>query len=292
MKVLVTGGTGFLGRSVVKFLSKRGFKVTCITRKGNPFEYSDEVKYVTGFLEDKKSVERHFEGADVCIHLAAETRSTKEKDNYASNVVATENVVELCKSNRIRKIIFTSSVNARFKRLGPYGKTKLIAENLVKDSGLNYVVLVPDLIYGKGDRGLTKTVSMIKKLPIIPVIGDGSSKLQPVYVEDVADAIVTACESNIANKVYYIGGPESFTFNDYIDIIMGRLGSRKIKIHLPFSPLYFAAVLFSKINNFPISPEQCISIASDKSGDISEAGKDLSFRPISFLRGLDMFLGE
>jgi len=292
MKVLVTGGTGFLGRSVVKSLSKKGFEVICITRKGDFRHYSDNVRYVTGFLEDKSSVEKYFEGVNICIHLAAETRSMKEKDNYASNVVATENVVELCKSNRIQKIIFTSSINARFERLGPYGKTKLIAENLVKDSGLNYIILVPNLIYGKGDRGLTKTIGMIKKLPIIPVIGDGNSKLQPVHVEDVANAIVSASESDIVNKVYYIGGPESFTFNDYIDIITNRLGSRKIKIHLPFSLFYYTAVLFSNINNFPISPEQCISIASDKSGDISDASKDLNFRPITFLSGLDMLLGE
>jgi len=292
MRVLVTGGTGFLGRSVIRFLAKEGAETVCVTRKKDLNHHSDNITYVTGSLEDKESVERYFEGVDVCIHLAAETKSTNKRINYSSNVTATENVVELCKKNGVKKIIFTSSVNARLERPGPYGKTKLLAENIVKDSGLSYIILVPDLIYGKGDRGLTKTVDMIKKLPLIPVIGTGNSIIQPVYVEDAATAIANAAKSGIHNKTYYIGGPEQITFNDYVDMIMEKLNITKAKIHLPYALFYYMARLFSVTDKFPISIDQYNSIAKGRGGDISDAVKDLNFRPISFLDGLDMLLVE
>ena len=292
MRILVTGGTGFLGKSVVRSLAKDGVDIVCVTRKKSLDNSPGNIKYVTGSLEDKESVERYFEGVNVCIHLAAETQSVSKRLNYESNVTATKNVVELCKKNRVKKIIFTSSVNAQMEHPGPYGKTKLIAENVVKESGLRYIILVPDLIYGKGDRGLTKTVGMIKGLPVIPIIGSGNSIIQPVYVEDAAAAVVSAAKSGMHNKIYYIGGPEQITFNDYIGIIMEKLNLRKASIHIPYALFYSMVRLFSVMDKFPVSIDQCNSIVKGRGGDISDAVRDLNFRPITFLRGLDMFLEE
>jgi len=294
-KILITGVTGFLGRHFIKVIANEKYEIYCITRnlaavKNLP--QSENIHYVYGELELPETIDKYFKGIHTCIHLAAETISSSKKKNHIGNVLLLKNVVLLCKRNNVKKIIFTSSANARFKKLGIYGRSKLEAENVIKNSGINYIILLPTLIYGYGDKGLSKTIKFIKKLPVIPVIGNGKSRMQPVFVADVVDAIKNAVERDINNEIYYLGGPESFSFNEFVNMISEKLGLKRIKLHFPFELFYYPTLFFSKLTDkFPISLEQCISMPQDKRGDISKARKDLGYDPINFKDGLNIKLG-
>ena len=285
--ILITGCTGFIGKQLVNELSKpeykRKYNITCFARK--PFRY----KYVIGSLEDKNSLDRAIRNMHIVIHLAGETRSSDRKLNYKINVIGTKNVIEMCRKNKIKKIIYSGTVNSIFKRRGVYGETKRLAESLVKNSGLNYVILKFNMVYGPGDSNLSKTINLVKKLPIIPIIGNGKATLQPVCVNDAANAIISSLENNnLKNRIYHIAGSEAFTFNEYIDIISSNLYIKRIKIHIPAFLARFFIMITGRMFESTLTTELINSITQDKSVDISPAKKDLGFNPRSFRSMINM----
>jgi NADH dehydrogenase len=293
-KIVVSGASGFLGKRVIHFLNKEKYEIYCLVRdlrckKGMP--KSSNIQYI--LLSDVDHKKNCLKDAYAFIHLAAETKSPNRKKNYDSNVLLTKRFVNLCKENNIKKVIFTSSINTRFKRGGIYGKTKLEAEKLIKESGLDYVIFVPPTIYGINDRGLSKTISLVRKLPIIPVIGKGTAKMQPVFVDDVACAIVRSIKSKIKRKTYYLGGKESFTFDDLLSMIMNRLHIKKKRFHIPFFLIFYPTKIASFfLDRLPVNPEQILSVTQDKNGDIRKAVKDLKYNPISFKKGFGIMMDD
>jgi NADH dehydrogenase len=280
-KILITGSTGFLGSAVLKQLLNKEYELICISRQTGLKAFSNVSYYSPDF--NNQNLNNRIKDACACIHLAAETRSPRYKDNYATNVVFTKKVLSLCKSRNIRKIIYTSSINTRFKRPGSYGKTKLEAEEMIKQSGLDYIIFLPPTIFGDNDRSLSKIIFLIKKLPFVPVIGNGRALMQPVYVEDAAKTIINSIDSAAVNKTYYLGGKDIFSFDQLVKKIQDKYNLRKKIIHIPFAPIYFFSLLFSFLyKKFPITPEQCISLNNDKNGDIGPARKLLSYNPVDF----------
>jgi len=293
-KILITGYTGFLGKRVIDLMGKK-YDIYCLIRKLKHTKFmqkSGNIHFLCA-LDETGQLSSYIKEIYACIHLAAETRSSNKKKNYVSNVLLTKKVIKLCRECKAKKIIFTSSINTRFNKLEVYSKSKLEAENFIKQSGLNYIIFVPTLIYGKGDKRLTKTVNLVKKFPIIPIIGDCMAKMQPVFVDDVAVAIIKSLESNINNKVYYLGGPDSFTFNKFIGIIMKRLNIRKTQVHIPFSLVYYPAKLLSLLSDkLLINPKQILSVSQNQNGHIEKAKRDLKYNPTYFHEGLGNILTD
>ena len=276
--VLITGATGFIGNHLVQELNKpelrRKYNVVCFVRK--PIIYN----FILGSLEDKDSLHKATKNIDRVVHLASETRSSDKELNYKINTIGTKNLIEACKKNKVKMLIFSGTVNADFKKKGVYGETKRQAENIVKNSGLGYIILKFNMVYGQGDNNLTKTIKLVKKLPIIPIIGDGKKRLQPVYVKDVVYAIIKCLEhKQLNNKIYNIAGPKAITFNKYIDIISNTLNIKKIKMHIPVFFVRLLLFFTGKAFDYIITIEILNSINQDKSMDISDSQKDLGFNP-------------
>lgn len=276
--VLITGATGFIGSHLVRELNKPKFKrkyqVNCFVRK--PITH----RYTLGSLEDKRSLLMATKDIYCVIHLASETRSSDKKLNCRINITGTKNLIYACKKNKVKMLIYSGTVNADFKVRGVYGETKRQAEKIVKSSGLDYIILKLNMVYGVGDNNLSKTLKLIRKLPIIPMIGDGKGKLQPVHVDDVIHAIVKCLENKkLKNRTYNIAGPRAITFNEYIDIILDTLNANKIKMHIPVPLVKFLLSFTGKILDNIITIEIVNSITQDKNMDISASRKDLSFDP-------------
>lgn len=281
-KVLLTGGSGFLGKYLIKKLIDRGYNLRCILRNPNKCCQDSGAEIVYADIQ-KKIPKSAFKKIGIVIHAASETRSPEWGINYKTNVIGTKNILRACKDNKIKKLVYISSINTQLKNKGPYGKTKKIAENLVCKSGLNFIIIRPSMIYGAGDKNLSRTISLIKKFPIIPIIGAGDSMMQPVYVEDVADAVCKCLDTNIRKKIYNIVGPESFTFNEYLDIILQRLKKRKIKIHIPLLFAELLAAILKRIYKLPpITLEQVYSMTQNQKFGIEHEREELGYNPHSF----------
>jgi len=287
MKVLITGPSGFLGRNVADLLLKLGVTVYGYDKKVNARLNEKGVHYIEGDLSDINKLSKAVKGMDVVIHLAAATTAIDKKTNYIVNVLGTKNVVNACKKAKVKKIVFTSSVNATLRQKSFYGKSKQVAEKVVALSNLDYVIFRPELIYGKGDRGLSKTISLIKSLPVIPILGDGYAEMQPIYVKDLAKIITIATMKKVKKGIYFAGGPECFSFNGYINRLCKELNIQKTKVHIPYFIILSITKILSKfMKKPPVSLEQVYSMNQHKSGNIKGLKSNFKIKLTRFEDGL------
>ncbi len=293
--ILITGITGFIGKNLAERLVSENIRFSCLVRPSSDKSFigylkKNGVKLYYGALEDKKRLDEAIKGKESVIHLAAAT-SARMDDMLRINLQGTKNVVESCKKGGCNRIIFISSYLAekRFADHSAYAKSKLLSEEYIKKSGLSYVILKPSLVYGKKDsKNVQKLAEMLKSLPVMPVIGDGRYKIQPVHVSDVVDVIVSCIkDKGINNKTYYVAGDEIITFNALIRRIADELKVKRVIVHLPKCVVKVCARLASSVGlRTPLDDDGISIIDKDKFCDTSLTKKDLSFSPISLGKGL------
>ncbi|MBI4159211.1 NAD-dependent epimerase/dehydratase family protein [Candidatus Woesearchaeota archaeon] len=282
--IAITGATGFLGRHLIAKL--KGKPVKCLIRKEYP---RFKVNITKGDLADKKALESFTKNAKVVIHLAAAI-DPKDKEEYQKvNVEGTRNLIEACKKNKVRRIIFVSSMASTKTHLDDYGKSKSEAERLLLNSGLELTILRPSFIYGKDSNSMEKLLSFLHKFKVIPIVGDGEYKFRPVHVDDVVNAILSCINNKKSiNKAYDILGKTELTFNEFIDTVCKKYNIRKRKVHIPLSiclPISSIGSLVTK--NFPLKRTFVLSVKSGTTGSIKPAERDLNYKPMSFIKGLN-----
>jgi len=288
--IFVTGASGFIGRELVKRLSEEGMEVVALIRKPDPFL---KVKKVIGDLSNKELLNKSLKGADIVVHLAALVNSADKREMHESNVISTRNILEASKKNKVKRFVFFSSAVITSKILGIYSDSKLEGERLVRKSGLAYTIVRPSLLYGRADnKNFGGMINLIRKLPVVPIVGTGCAKTQPVYIDNVIDATYKIIRSEKAkNKEYFIAGPDALTLNDMVDMVAENLGLKRIKLHIPILIMRIIVFFYERIKKNPtIISEQIKRMDEDKTYDISNAKRDLGYKPISFEQGLRLFL--
>ncbi len=291
-RILIIGSTGFLGTHLIKKLAKTNIDFVCTTSKMTKINmlksYCPRVLYCD--ITDKNSILNVLNDIDIVINLAAITQSNDKKLNYKVNVLGIKNLVEACKIMKIKKLISISSVDAILRQKDCYGETKLQGQKIIENSGLDYIIFIPTVIYGIGDRALSKTISFIKKLPITPIFGSGKIKMQPVYVGDVCDAIISAIEKpELKRQIYNIAGSQVLSFESYVRLIEDVIGNKKPHIHIPLFLIKPIVRIFETVmKKPPISTTQLYTLTQDNDMDISKTVKDLAFKPIPFSIGINM----
>ncbi len=272
--ILVTGADGFVGYNLIKALKAPARALVFFGgRKVRGIEQ------IHGDINDAKILNRALKGVDCVVHLAGVIK--EEKLFKKVNVDGTRSLVNACRRNRVKKIVFVSTYLAGKGYNDPYGRSKREAERIIQDSGMKYIILRSTLMYGKGDsKNLTQLAKMIRRLPIIPIIGDGNYKLQPVFVGDVVKVITKAISAKKWDKVYYVAGPEALTYNGLVDIIAKSLGKRRIKIHIPLALIKPAVKVCGVLMRNPIlSEEQLSYLVKDNVFSISGIVGDLDVHP-------------
>ncbi len=250
LHVAVLGGSGFIGTYVVLNLLQMGYTVHLLKNKTDPGFVSPQgrVKIFRGSIENDIALAECFEGCRTVYHLVgiiAETRNQTFRKTVAGG---TEKVVSVAKTRGITKIIYLSALGASRESDLLYWRTKFEAEQYIINSGLDYTIFRPSIVYGVQDKFINKIARMAKYLPLVPVIGDGRYKLQPVYVEELSALLAdTLRRAQTSRKIYEIGGPEQLTYLEVIDIINRVLKRRRGKIHIPFPLARLVAVILEKV---------------------------------------------
>lgn len=242
-RVLITGGTGFLGRATVRRFLDAGYAVRVLTRGSWPFEQNPRLERVNGGMSNVTALREATDGCDVVVHLAA--RKNDERDSEAVNVEGTRRLCDEAKRAGAKKIVYVSTQSAALRHRGTYGETKLRAESIVRDSGLAFVILRPSLVYGDADAGVFSTIEKLSTLPFVPVFGDGKAVFRPIHVEDVAAAIMaSANEASAVGKTLDLGGPDTVSFDELIRRVHTSRGVERRIVHMPaWLGLLGAAVL-------------------------------------------------
>ncbi|MBI5787349.1 MAG: complex I NDUFA9 subunit family protein [Candidatus Schekmanbacteria bacterium] len=295
MLIFLTGATGFVGNEILKQLLDKGHQVRCLARSGSEKKLpsTETVEIFNGDVTDAKSLEGAVNGCDAVIHLVGILRAypakgiTFEKLHYD----ATRNMVNEARRSSVKRFLHMSALGARPDARSEYHKTKYKAEVCVKESGLTYTIFKPSVIFGHKDKFVNLLAQMIRMAPVVPVIGDGRYKLQPVALENVAQGYINALENPAAfNKVYEVGGTEQLEYNRLLDIIAAQMKRKIIKFHQPLFLLKPAVTLLEGCSFFPLSNDQLIMLQEDSICDNRPFMQDLGIKPISFAEGIKVWL--
>ena len=218
--IFITGATGFLGKHLLEAIDTKKYKVLCMARQSSDSSFMDNlnVEKITSSLDNLYTLSHYMKDVDIIIHLAANLGYKNLQELESTNVQGTKNLIQSAKGANVKRIIAMSSISALMNPITNYGLSKAQADKIIMESGIAYTLLRPGIILGKGCHGFERIVSHIKKFPfIVPIIGDGNFKTQPVHVNDIVNLILHIIEhDSTSNKIYPCAGPTQLTFNDLI----------------------------------------------------------------------------
>jgi uncharacterized protein YbjT (DUF2867 family) len=286
--VLVTGATGFIGRRVVARLSAAGYEVRCLVRpafKERRLPPGVKVHMVAGDLADPPALRVALQNVDAVIHLASIWTERGSRTFELVNYQGTLNLLEAAKEVGAGRLVFTSYPGADRNSAYAFLRSKGLAEEAVKSSGLRYTILRPSWVYGQDDEWTTLVAMTLKSVPFVcPVMGDGQTRLQPLWVDDLA-MCVEQCLSNprTADHVFALGGPGYFTFNDALDVIAQTLKIRKRKIFVRLPLAYSLAQTMERILPRPLLTKTMVDLLSvDTTAELSSVVRTFGFEPARF----------
>lgn len=287
-RIFVTGGTGFVGSSIVKAIGDhptRLLKRKGETRLGAPSEVW------SGDVTDTDSLTGSMDGCDVVIHLVGIIEETGGVTFDRVIRVGTENVIAEAHRAGVNRFILMSALGAQDNPSLPYQQAKFRAEQAMKASGMSYTIFRPSVIFGPGDSFITVLANVVRSFPVVPVVGDGKTKFQPVHVNDVADSFAATVNrpEDTTGQTYELGGLRSYTYEEMLDLIAGQLGKSKPKVHVPL-PLMKAVVGLSaplpRSLRPPVSSEQLKMLGLDNSTDRSATEKLIRRSPQDLATGI------
>ena len=310
MKILVTGGGGFVGSYVVGRLLARGYSVRSFGRSPQPDLAAKGVEVICGDLSGVADVRAACIGVDAVFHVAAKAGVWGSWDSfYQPNVVGTRNVIEACRAEGVGRLVHTSTPSVVFNgqaiRGGgqemPYGRdwlchyahTKAIAEQeaLAANSGaLKVVALRPHLIFGPGDPHLLPRVIGSVKAGRLKIVGSGENRVDVSYVEDVAAAHLNALDAlesgKCAGQAYFISQGEPVALWPWLNQVLKALGHPPLTKHIPSRVAYAAGAvsefiwkMLSKAGEPPITRFVAVELAKDHFFDLEAACRDLGYQP-------------
>jgi len=294
--ILVTGATGFVGSHLVKRLRKEGLKVRAVTRTPAKAQSLADLgaEVVPGEIDDPASLEAAAQGCDRVIHLVGIIQEGRGFTFRSVHVEGTRNVLDAAKKAGIGHFVYQSAVGSREGAKSQYHRTKWEAENLVRASGIPYTILRPSLIYGPGDLFTIRISEMIKVSPVLPVIGTGRSKIQPIFIDDVVECIRKIVTSDsFLNEIYEIGGPEQITYEAVTKAIAAAMGVDRPVVHMPlFFMRTMAMVAETVLSKPPVTTDQLIMLQEDNVCSLRDIREVFGVEPVKFREGLSRFLGK
>jgi NADH dehydrogenase len=241
MRIVVTGGTGFIGRAVVEQLLEDGGDQVVVTSRDPEKQdrWRGRVEMVQAFAGDTISLGKAFTGADAVVHAIQFPNHPVEDPSRGRTYLevdgkGTEAAARVARTLGVRRFVYLSGAGAGQNRPQPWFRAKDMAEAAIRASGMEYTLLRPSWIYGRHDRSMNRFVTFCRYLPVVPVIGNGKTPVYPTYVKDVARCVVAAVRrADATDKVFELGGPERLTMDEIIRTIQTALGKRRPLLHHP-----------------------------------------------------------
>ena len=284
--LLITGASSEMGSVLIRqLLNNSGLEIKAMVHRSLVNVPGCEIR--PGDLKNSGLLTRALSGIDTVVHMAALTKSTSELDYFETNVNGTENLIDACLKNGVKKIIYISSSAASLNG-GGYSRSKLEAEQCIKRSGMKWVIIRPSEVYGQrvGDS-INRLISWIQRCIFVPVIGSGQSKLSPVFIDDVVSAIALSIfNQELENQTIVLAGPEELTYDELVDRVALYFGVKRFKMHLPAGLIKFGATVMSGLGINILVPDQIPRLLCEKSFRIDLAREKLGYSPRSLEEGI------
>jgi NADH dehydrogenase len=299
---LVAGGTGFIGSHIVNELWKKGHPVRVLTR--NPADARKrlkdiDVEYLKGDVLEPASLSKAMDGVSTVVtsvqfpnHPVENPSKGYTYEKYDAQ--GTENLVAAAKAaGGVTQFIYLSGAGVRSDRPEPWFRAKFRAETAVINSDISYTIFRPSWVYGREDRSLNRFVRFARYLPAVPLIGNGRNRVQPLFILDLADAVVRAIGNPAARRmVFEIGGPQTLTMNEVAETILDVLGRRKPILH---QPVWLMKAIASPLSLLPkplLSPSAIDFIMMDEVVDNSDVVSALKLDLTRLADGLSTYVAR
>ena len=267
--VTVYGGSGFLGRHVVRALARRGYRIRVAVRRPElaghlqPLGKVGQIHAVQANLRDTASVEAAARDADALVNLVGILFEGGRQRFDAIHRDGAERVA-LAASNHGAHLVHVSAIGAAEKSPSHYARSKAQAEALVAAAVPGAVIVRPSIVFGPEDNFFNRFAAMARMLPALPLIGGGLTRFQPVFAGDVAQAIAMAVDGEAkAGAIYELGGPDIRTFKELMQFVLATIERKRLLVPLPFPLARLKAMFLQYAPGVPLTPDQVELLRSD-----------------------------
>lgn len=295
---VVFGGSGFVGRNVVRELAKRGWRVRAAIRRPHHAQFLrtmgavGQIQLEQTNVRFRGSVEHALEGADAVVNLVGILHQNGSQRFGAVQSGGAATIAQLAATKGIDRLVHVSAIGADASSASLYARSKGLGEQAVREAAPTATILRPSIIFGPEDEFFNKFAAMAMLSPMLPLFGGGKTRFQPVYVDDVADAICAALEDpGAAGRTFELGGPHIFTFRELLELMLREIGRKRLLLPIPFAlgaPIGLAGEAIGLIPIFapPITRDQIRLLKKDNvvgAGGEAQIGTlaDLGVQPVS-----------
>lgn len=258
--IFITGSSGFIAGNLLQKLNLGEYETTyCLSRNRSKIttdlSEKDNFKFIRGSIFDADLYTPYLASCNTIVHFAAVTGKARPEEYFKVNTEGTEILINQCKQLGVHNFLYISSISVKFSGASKYyyAQSKLQSEDAVRNSGLKYTIVRPSIVIGK-ESPILESLSKLAKAPITPIFGDGRVKIQPIYIDDLTDCLLSIINENIfLGETFDLGGPEIVTIEKFLKNIHQIYYNKDIRtIHIPlklfipfltFLEKYFMSIL-------------------------------------------------
>ncbi len=292
--VTVFGGTGFLGRNLVDRLLQRGYRVRVAVRNPRQDLFQDtgnRLEQVQSDVRNAQSVADAIKDSDGVVNAVGLYIESQSATFEGVHVLGAQYIAQQSVTSGA-KLVHISGIGTDTESPSTYIRARAAGEQRVREAAPHAVILRPSVMFGRNDAFLRTLSALVRMLPLIPLFGNGSTRLQPVYVEDVARAIECGlCSNELGENIYELGGAQILTYKDLLSTIARHLNRKRIMLPIPFLIWELLAALASVLPNSPLTRDQIELMRHDNVVDPDAAGfGELGIEPCGLEELLSMCL--
>src|SRR5271170_2172225 len=262
-RTAVLGGAGFIGRYVVKRLAARGdvVPVGCRNAEGakflRPMGDVGQVEPLSVVIDDEVVLPAFLAGSGALVNCVGILRESGSQTFERAHHTGPAALARIARDAGVERFVHISAIGAELRSASAYARTKAAGEAAVRDAFPTVTILRPSVVFGPEDQFFNRFAAMATISPVLPVIGGGHTRFQPVYVGDVADAVLKCLDDPAtAGRTYELGGPKVYTFRELIELLLGEIRRKRVVVDLPFGLAAFEARLMSILPTPPLTPDQ------------------------------------
>jgi uncharacterized protein YbjT (DUF2867 family) len=261
--IAIFGAGGFLGKHLMRRLTKLDYRIKVATRnpylKGylKPLGSPGQIELFKTNIFNEDEVKKVLNNCDAIINLVGILYETRKQKFTHIHEQFPYLLSKLCNENRIKKLIHVSALGLEEKYYSKYKQSKLNGEKNIKSNFKSSIILRPSVVFGPEDKFFNTFASLAQISPILPLVGGGKTKFSPIYVGDVAEAIVkTLSLGNTEPKIYELGGPENYSFKELMEILLAEIKKKRFLISIPFGLAKFQSYFLQMMPNPLLTPDQ------------------------------------
>ncbi len=261
--VTVIGGTGFVGRAIIEKLAKAEAQIIILARNGErakrlkPLGDVGQISVIAGNALDEATLRSAIAPADCVINLVGILAPSGTQTFDATQAKLPEMIARIASETGVEQLVHLSAIGADAKSPSQYARTKAEGERGLLRQFPDAVILRPSIIFGAGDGFFTRFGQMAMIAPALPLIGGGKNVMQPVYVGDVADAVMAVLQQgNIKGDIFELGGPAKYSFAELMRFTLKAVGRKRALVNIPFAMMALPAAFASLLPNPPVTSDQ------------------------------------